>query len=159
MPVMTDPMNALIDLQKAVRKGFATQPGEINPALRVVFDKPEGHARITYARIEQGRVKALAIFLMVEPIDGIACLQVGYAVPEFYHGRGWATEIVEQGIQELRKGMGRNGGKQFYVEAIVGKDNLASQRVAAKIFPDAPRETTDSVSGEPALAYTRLVDC
>lgn len=44
--------------------------------------------------------------------------------------------------------------KSFYVEAVVGKDNLASQRVASKIISDVPVAGTDSESGEPILAYT-----
>ena len=96
MPLIADPMNALISLQQAVRNGLETHAGEIHHRLSMLLDAPNGEPRYTYAKIEHGRVKAMAIFALHEPIDGIACFQVGYAVPETYRNRGWATEIVQQ---------------------------------------------------------------
>lgn len=159
MTRIADPMNALVSLQQHVRRGMETNPGEVHPKLRVVFDQPAGTPRFTYAKIELGRVKALSVFVFHEPIDGIRCFNIGYAVPENYAGRGWATEIVEQGIDELRNGLGRGGVKEFYIEAVVATSNLASQRVAEKCFKTPPVQVTDSESGEPALQYTLLVRC
>lgn len=156
---IADPMDALISLQREVRRGMPTHPADLSPGIRVVLDQPNGVTRYTYARIEHGRVKSIALFVHHEPIEGVPCFNLGYAVPEAYRNRGWASEIVEQSIQELRRGLGRHGVKSFYVEAVVGKDNLASQRVASKIISDVPVAGTDSESGEPILAYTRLVEC
>lgn len=156
---IADPMEALVSFQREIRRGMPTQAAELNPGVRVVFDKPNGIARYTYAKVDHGRVKAMSLFVQDAPIGGIACFNLGYAVPEAYCNRGWAKEIVEQGIQELRRGLGRHGVKSFYVEAVVGKDNLASQRVSSKVISDTPIEGTDSESGEPILAYTRLVEC
>lgn len=156
---IADPMDALVSLQREVRRGMPTHPCDLSPGLRVILDQPNGVTRYTYARIEHGRVKAIALFVHHEPIDGVPCFNVGYAVPEAYRNRGWASEIVEQGIQELRQGFGRHGAKSFHVEAVVGKDNLASLRVASKVISNAPIEGTDSESGEPVFAYTRLVVC
>ena len=159
MAKMVDPMVALIDFQRNVRSGMETMAGEKNPKLSVVVDKPEGNLRYTYAKIEHGRVKAMAIFVFHEPIDGIVCFNIGYAVPEAYQGRGWGGDVVEQAIQEMRGGLARNNIKQFYVEAVVSVDNIASQKLAARVLDANPRETVDAESGLPALAYTRLVDC
>ncbi|EJN17834.1 hypothetical protein PMI36_05251 [Pseudomonas sp. GM79] len=156
---IADPMDALVSLQREVRRGMPTQSGDLNHWIKVVLDQPNGVIRYTYARVEHGRVKAIAIFVLHEPIGGVPCFNLGYAVPEAYRNRGWACEIVEQGIQELRHGLGRHGAKSFYVEAVVGKDNFASLRVASKIISETPIEGTDSESGEPVLAYTRLVEC
>ncbi|NNJ16722.1 GNAT family N-acetyltransferase [Pseudomonas putida CSV86] len=156
---IADPMDALVSLQREVRRGMPTDPTELSPGVRVVLDQPNGVIRYTYARIEHGRVKAIAIFVHHEPIDGVPCFNLGYAVPEAYCNRGWAGMIIEQGIQELRHGLGRHGAKSFYVEAVVGADNIASQRVASKIISDSPTAGIDSESGEPVLQYTRLVEC
>lgn len=43
----------------------------------------------------------MAMFVNVDRIDGVGCFQVGYAVPETYRGRGWAIEILEQGLDEF----------------------------------------------------------
>lgn len=156
---MTDPLQALVSLQAEIRKGMPTHPTEKYPSVRVVVDERNGRARYTYARIEHGRVKAMAMFVSTDKIDGIGSFQVGYAVPETYRGRGWAIEILKQGLDELSNGLARHGAKQFYVQAVVGTSNLASIGVATRLLSETPVSTTDSVSGEPALAFTRLVDC
>ncbi|HDS1721730.1 N-acetyltransferase [Pseudomonas putida] len=154
---LTDPMDALVSLQQAVRRGFPTDPTGQGKDIRVVHDNPNGIPRYTYARIEHGRVKAIAILHVHAPIDGIACFALGYAVPEAYRNRGWAKQIVEAGIQELSAGLGRHGVEQFYVEAVVGQDNIASQRVANAVVSSEHTEGTDSESGLPVFSYTRLV--
>jgi len=58
----------------------------------------------------------------------------------------------------LRNGLVRHGIKQFYIEAVVGLENKVSQRVATKVISETPKETTDFVSGLPALVYTRLIE-
>ncbi|ETK22707.1 MULTISPECIES: N-acetyltransferase [Pseudomonas] len=156
---MTDPIQALVSLQAEIRKGMPTHPTETYPSVRVVLDEKNGRVRYTYARIEQGRVKAMAMFVSMDKIDGIGCFQVGYAVPETYRGRGWAIEILEQGLGELSKGLALHGVEKFYVQAVVGTFNLASIGVASRSLSKAPVSIVDSVSGEPALAFTRLVEC
>lgn len=159
MTRLPDPMVSLQSLQQQVRKGMPTHPGALSPSIHVFADKPAGVQRYSYARLEQGRVKALAIFVFCDPIDGIPCFNLGYAVPEFYRNRGYASEMIEKGIAELRHGLGRHGIKAFYVEAVVSKDNVASQRVASKIISPTYTETTDAETGYPILAYGRLVEC
>jgi hypothetical protein len=156
---LADPMDALVSLQREVRRGMPTHATSQGPEIKVVLDQPNGITRYTYARIEHGRVKAIALFVHHEPIDGIPCFNIGYAVPEAYRRRGWAKQIVEAGIQELSKGLGRHGVNQFYVEAVVGKDNIASLNVANTLISDNPIEGSDSESGQPVLCYTRLITC
>ncbi len=156
---MTDPLQALVSLQAEIRKGMPTHPTEKYPSVRIVLDERNGRVRYTYARIEHGRVKAMAMFVRMENIDGMGCFQVGYAVPDTYRSRGWAKEILEQGLDELSNGLARHGVEKFYVQAVVGTSNLASIGVATRLLTDTPVSTMDSVSGEPALAFTRLVEC
>lgn len=153
------PMDALVSLQREVRRGVPTQHCHLSPGVRVILDQPNGVLRCTYARIEHVRVKALSLFVRHEPIDHVPCFNLGYAVQEAYRNRGGASEIVEQDIQELGQGFGQHGAKSFYVEAVVGKNNLSSLRVASKVISNIPIEGTDSESGEPVFANTRLVVC
>lgn len=152
-------MDALVSLQRGVRRCVPTQRCDLSPRVRVILDQPSGVLRYTYARIEHVRVIALSLFVRHEPIDDVPCFNLGYAVPEAYRNRGWASEIVEQAIQELRQGFGQHGAKSFYAEAVVGKNNLSSLRVASKVISNISVEGTDSESGEPVFAYTRLVVC
>ncbi|MCF5371980.1 N-acetyltransferase [Pseudomonas syringae] len=154
---IADPMAALVSLQREVRRGMPTNTTGQGSEIRIVLDQHNGVTRYTYARIEHERVKAISLFVRNKSIDGIASFNVGYAVPEAYRNRGWAKEIVELGIKELSAGLGGHGVTQFYVEAVVGKDNIASQRVAIAVFGGEPKEGLDSESGQPVLSYTRLV--
>lgn len=77
MPTIIDPMDALVSLQQEIRRGLESQPGDIHKNIRVILDEPNGQRRLTYAKIEHGRVKAMAIFAPVEPTNGTPCFQ-GY---------------------------------------------------------------------------------
>lgn len=160
MPQLTDPMTALESLEPAIRRGAVTmQPCDVHEDLQVLLDRPDGvNVRITYAKINQdGAVEGIAILTPVEPIEGVATFGLGYAVAERFRGRGVASDIVTKAIDEFRIGMARNGLTEFYVEAIVGVNNAPSNAVARKLLSDNPKEGTDSISGEPILAYVKLI--
>lgn len=155
---IANPMDALASLQYEVgSRGMPTHPTSCSPDIRVVLDQPNGITRYTYAVIEMGLVKAVAIFVMDDPIDGIAAFNVGYAVAKPYRRQGLGKRILEAGIQELSRGLGQHGVKQFYVEAVVGRDNMASQQLAKSVFSNTTTEGTDSESGVPVYSYLKLV--
>jgi hypothetical protein len=95
---------------------------------------------------------------LTEPIEGIPCFQLGCAVPAAYRGQGRAKNIVDAAIIEMKNGLARNKISAFYVEAIVGAHNTASQHVAAATISTTPKEVTDQFSGLPALQYLRKID-
>lgn len=132
--------------------------GSIDPKVAVHRDCPQGQMRLTYVRLSPRKfVEAMAIFTPVEPIERLPTFQVGYAVPPECRGKGFAKAIVEAGIAEMKNGFGQNGIKTFWVEAVVGTDNLASQRVAEAILSKHGNPTTDVHSGVAALQYARKV--
>lgn len=155
---MTDPSEALTSFQQAFLEGeLDLQRGQIDKSLFVHVDHPNGSPRFTYVRIEGETVTALVVFAIVDPIDGVPCLQVGCAVPEAHRRKGLAKSTMAAGIAELKQGLGRNGISTFYVEAVVGLDNEPSKRVAAAILANHPSNITDDVSSLPALHYVRKV--
>jgi len=154
---LPDPMDTVQEFQKALRRGLATDAGEIHQDIRCHRDIVEGDIRLTFARVEHGRVKALAVFVTDTPIDGKPTFNVGYAVPEHYRGRGWGTDVLKKAIDEAAAGLGRNGVTEFFVTAVVGRDNLASQALARKVLQEKPQVATDLVTGDPVLVYTRLI--
>lgn len=91
------------------------------------FDRPNDEPRFTYVHVEGQTVTALANFTPNGSMDGSPCWAVGYAVPEALRGQGRGRDIVQAGIAELRSGF--KGHPPFYVEAVIGIDNIASQRV------------------------------
>lgn len=156
---MTNPENALNGLQGVLNKGFnEMSPGVIHSEISVIFDAPQGVSRFSYAKIVNGQVEALSIFALVDPLEGIPCFNLGYAVPEILRNKGLGTEIVSKGIRELRAGLAKNGLKQFYLEAVIGLTNLPSQKIAKKVISPNREEIIDSISKEPAFVYRRLIE-
>jgi RimJ/RimL family protein N-acetyltransferase len=156
---MTDPMDSLRLLQQAIDEqvvGF--QHCEIFPDIAVHFDKPNDVPRFTYVRMENGIAQSIALFVMGEPVEGIHCFQMGWATVETMRRNGLATDVASKAVEELKNGMNRNGINRFYIEAIIAETNTESQRLASRMFPDPPEPCTDSLSGETALQYLRLVE-
>lgn len=154
MAAMTDPSNAMASFQQALDQGaLDMEIGRVDPAVRFYFDQGHGVPRFTYVKLDGGRVSAFASFVPADPIEGQPCFQCGYAVPEAYRGQGKATDILSAGIAELRNGFA--GNPPFWVEAVVGLDNVASQRVAEKVLEAPRKQITDQVSGQPALQFQR----
>lgn len=156
---MTDPTEALTSLQIEIRRGLRFMRCELDSSIGVFVDKPNGRTRFSYANIENLIVKALSLFVAIEPIDGVACFAVGYAVPREYRNKGLATELVKKSITELQNGLGKNGVDKFYIEAVIGTDNIASKQVATNAISTTHEQITDSVSGKEAFRYLRLVKC
>lgn len=137
MTAMTNPADALASIQDALLEGaIVIQAGSIDPTLYVYKDNPAGILRLSYVKLKDKIVTAFAVFVWTEPINAIPCLQIGYAVPPKYRNRGRAKEIICAAVEELKAGLGRNGVREFYVEAIVGVDNGASNTVAKQILSE-----------------------
>lgn len=151
----------MVSFQEAIRDGeIALQRGALDRNVFVYMDKlPSGATRFAYARMNGQIVLAFANFVTAGSEKGLPVFQVGVAVPVSERGKGRAKHIVAAGIAELKHGLNRaHPGAEFYVEAIIGIDNIASQCVAAAaISADTPKRITDSVSGLPALQYIRKV--
>lgn len=157
MVAMTDPTNALASFQQALDHGaLDMEIGRMDPAVRFYFDQEHGVPRFTYVKLHGGTVSAFASFILADPIEDQLCFQCGYAVPEAYRGQGMATDILSAGIAELRNGF--VGNPPFWVEAIVGLKNVASQRVAEKVLEASRNQVTDQISGQPALQFQRRFD-
>ena len=158
MANMTDPSIALQSFQEVLlTRGIPLQRGALYPELNVRADDANGRARLTYVTLEKRTVTAFVNLVLVEAIEGTPCFQMGYAVPEAYRGQGRAKTIVGMAIAELQcrfSGL----GPALYLEAVVGVDNAASQRVAAQTLSPTPEAITDKVSGLPALRYLRKLD-
>lgn len=126
----------------------------LDPSLSVLVDHPGGRPRFIYLTIEGGLVTGLAILAMVDVVAGEPCFQLGVAIPHDYRGQGRAKNIVRAALAELRHGFAKNNLSAIHVEAVVGVDNIPSQRVVAACLLVDPLAITDQVSGLPALHYT-----
>lgn len=156
MSDMVDPNDSLISFQDALTKKLITLSScVVHPEMKVLLDNAEGTPRITYALLDGEKVKGIAIYVPVDPINGIPCFGLGYAVAEQYRKQGVATIIVQKSLDEMRNGFKKHIPK-LYVEAIVGVDNHASNKVASKLISEKPSACNDTYSGKPAQQYLRF---
>lgn len=152
---MVDPSDAMPSFQEAFLRGeLLLRPGVLDPSLHVHKDHaPDGQMRLTYARFEGQVVTALVMVCRAEPLDDLLCFQFGVAVPEQFRRQGRAKDLMSAAIRELQNGLGGAGVREFYIEAVIHPDNVASRRVAETCISPAPASGTDDLSGQPALQY------
>ncbi len=154
---MVNPMDGLKELQKAMNSGFDLTPCALYSDLTMVADTPDNKPRFTYVKTDSGHITAYGVYVFADPIDGVMCLNMGYAVPPKYQNKGLGSEIIKKSIEELKNGIRRQGISEFYIEALVGVDNHVSQKLAKKFISSEFKKVTDSHSGLPAYHYTKLV--
>lgn len=159
MPTLTDPLDALMSFQRALQRGgISPIRGELDPGILVYRDEPNGELRLTYARLEGQRVASLVNFAPTDPIEpAIPCFSIGYAVHEKYRGQGRAKSLVEAAIAELANGLTRNGRPVFHIEAIVGANNIASQKVAQATISSDGKPGMDQFAKVPILQFVRKI--
>lgn len=158
MNKMSDPYVGLVSFQKALsEQSIAPEPCSLYPEISFFHDEPDGEHRLTYALIDKGIVKATVIYLIADPVDGIPCFGVGYAVAEPFRKQGLVGEVLKKTIAEMKNGF-KGKIPEFYIEAIVDKLNIASQKVAAKYISSYPESVTDKHSKKPAFQYMKFVN-
>jgi len=159
MPQMTDPSHALASFQQALSAGeLQLQRGQLDREVWVLLDHPTGSPRFAYVRVDKGVVTAFVVLASVEPIDGMPCFQIGYAVPAAYQNQGRAKDLVRASLAELSNGLARAGIDSICIEAVVGENNEPSKRVASKVLSAAPTKIIDQFSGLDALHYVRIIE-
>ncbi|PPQ36640.1 GNAT family N-acetyltransferase [Rhodopila globiformis] len=154
-----DPHDALMLFQQALSRGeIPLRRGTVDQELFCCIDHPDGKARLSYMRIEDGLLTTLVMLADNGCIDGKPCFQIGYAVPEAYRNQGRARSAVKVAIADVRHELSRVGVPAFYVEAFVGIGNEASQRVAVETISPRPVAVTDELSRLPAFRYVRKIE-
>lgn len=156
---LPDLVSALTSFQHALNEGeLKLQPGALDSKLFVHQDNPDGELRLTYVRLEQKKVTAMIQIIPSDRVKGEMCFSVGWAVPEELRGQGRAGEAFIAAIKELRHGINPHGITAFWVEAVVGAENIASQHVAEKNISAAVSKDIDSSAGVPIIQYLRRID-
>ncbi|WP_312405387.1 GNAT family N-acetyltransferase [Rhizobium sp.] len=158
MPSLTDPSIGLKSFQSELAWGrIKIDRCRWQKELFMHLDFPtgdKGDPRYTYVSLDEKKsVKAMVIMAVAEPLHGRPCFGIGYAVPEKYRGNGYAKDAVAAALREFRSGMKNARVSNFYVEAIVGKDNAPSNAVALATIAKDRTEVTDSLSKTPCYRY------
>lgn len=156
---LPDLASALASFQQAFAAGYIQlQPGALDPAIYVFMDRPNQEVRLTYVRLKGRTVTALVQFMPTEEVEGEPCFSVGWAVPTKFQGNGRSGEAFLAALKELRHGMSRQGMNAFWVEGVVGADNIASQRMAEKVISAPTKTGRDKFAGVPVVQYLRRID-
>lgn len=159
---MANPHHGMISFQEGLQSGILKLT-LVRPHVDLYshFDVPApGVARLTYVRLDADRrsIKAFLSCVMNGKVDGFPCVALGYAVPEHLRNKGLAQTIMRDVIQDQIVKAHRAGHSSVYVEAVVDKTNLASQRVAAAVLIVEPEEIVEGESKRPAYRYTKRFD-
>lgn len=154
MKRLPNPHDAMQSLEQAIACGEVhLKKGTVDPTLGLTIDKPNGEIRLTYVRLEAGKVIALVMAIPCDPFESKPCFNIGYAVAANFRGQGRAKELVKAAIAEMQHGFGIAGMNVFYVEAIVGEDNQPSMRVAERVISASYNSKVDAVSNVPIRQY------
>jgi len=157
---MTDPSDGMKSFQKELRRGgIAIQIAKTDPNLFVHLDAPSGprELRYTYVRLKAKTVTAMVMFVAQRPEEEKPYFAVGYAVPKKFQKQGRAKDVLVAALADMQAGLARNGIPEFYIEAIVGADNVASRKIAEQVISDEPEAVTEGLSGLPAFKYVRRI--
>jgi hypothetical protein len=157
---MTDPSVGIKSFQQELRcDGITIQIAKTDPNLFVHLDAPTGppEYRYTYVRLMGKTVTAMVMFVAQRPEDGKPYFAVGYAVPNRFQKQGRAKDILVAAIADMQAGLARNRMPEFYIEAIVGADNIASRKVAEQVISNEPEAIIEGLSGLPAFKYVRRI--
>ncbi|EPT7056345.1 GNAT family N-acetyltransferase [Cronobacter sakazakii] len=156
MTELVDPTDSLNSFQHALSNGLIRLSAcVVHPEMNVLLDDADGTPRITYAFVHGEIVKGVALYVPADPFEGKPCFGVGYAVADDFKRQGVATKLLKASIEEMQYGF-RNSFREFYVEAIVGVDNQASNKLASKVISATPKPGKDSHSGKPINQYMKL---
>lgn len=154
MSAMTDPTPAMESMQEVLRAGrMRLEPGLIDPALGTFGDQANGKPRYAFVHRDGDTITAFAVMIAEYQIGGLPVFHAGIAVPPAYRGQGRAKGILSAAISEASARLA--GLPPFYVEAVVGIENAASNAVCRALLTSTPDRIKDSVSGKPALHYLR----
>lgn len=157
MSSMANPINALHSLQHALDMNLPLYLHDLDESYKTRCDQSEIGKRFIFARVVDGEAQALAIFGLEDPIGGVECFSVGYAVSEKHRRRGLAIEAVNKGLEFLiREEFSKTATKSFYVEAVIDISNIPSIRFAEKWFSDRGSPVLDGESGMPSLHFKKL---
>lgn len=155
---LPDIESALHSFQSALDDGrIEVSPGELEPDVRVLVDVADGSPRFTFVKLDGARVTAMVQFMAAEPYEGQPCFGVSWAVPVELRGQGRAGAMLLAAVREFRHQVSSRL-PVFWIEAVVGVENLASQRVAQKVISAESSRSIDDEAGVPIFQYFRRID-
>jgi GNAT superfamily N-acetyltransferase len=158
---MIDPSIPLKSFEKAVNKkdkALTIRLSELDLTYRIVFDNPEPDVtRITIGKFWGRNLIGYVQVVPAEDIEGVPAFGLGWAVSESHQRKGYGKQIVEQAVIEVKDLFAKKGLHDFWLEAIVGDTNKASNKVAVHSFGPHVKHSFDTNSGAPIFQYWKRI--
>lgn len=154
---MADPTIPLVKLQEAIDSGSYIVPSDLDEGYMKLYDITPSGRRYSYVKVINNEVQAVAIFGEDDPINGIDCYDIGYAVKDKHRGQGLSIEAVNKGVEDLKQILRQTSTKQFYLAALVAITNTPSLKVAEKLFLSTGVPAIDTESGTRSLFFKKLI--
>lgn len=155
---MVDPHEGYLSFRKEVEQGtLSLDPCKIHPDIKLYTDTQNEKYRFTYTIIEGNIPKGILQIISLEWDRNIFYFQLGIAVGKEFRRQGVAKELSKKGLEEFLARFPIPKNRKLGIEAIVEKSNVASQKLAAKTFPNPPTQIKDEFSGEEAFRYEFIV--
>lgn len=153
MPEIVDMEQTLKLFREAVARGLPLHKCSTDESVFIHPDNPNGIVRFTFCKMENEKPISIVAFVQSEHHDGIPCFNVGYATEFSQRKRGLAKELLKTAINDFKEGLKRQDVADFYLEAGVEKNNIASQKIASDVFQVDPVDSVDPDSGTPTFGY------
>ena len=153
MPEIVNMEETLKKFSHAVEHGLPIHPCLTDKTIFAHRDAPNGVVRYTFCKIENEKITSMVALCEMDPHEGLPLFNIGYATAISQRKKGLAKALLKAAIYEMREMLKRIGINDFYIEAGIEKNNVASQKVASGVFKIAPFESYDPDSGTPTLAY------
>lgn len=119
-------------------------------------DQPEGTVRLTYAMFSDDKktVTAMAIIHFTERYaNGMSKWSIGWYVNPDYRSKGLGANITKLALDEFVKNMKPNLPSDFYIEASVDPENIASNKIAEKLIGN--KEVVKDENGIESYSYLK----
>ncbi|MTJ92825.1 MAG: GNAT family N-acetyltransferase [Desulfovibrio sp.] len=154
MPKFIDPHDAYLSFREEVQNdSLQLESCKLHPDIKMYFDEVDSGARFTYATFKNKIAKGILQIAQSGWDNGIPYFQLGIAVGKEFRKQGVGEQLTRKALEEFLERFPIPKGEKLGIEAVISTANIASQKLAAKIFPKPPTAITDSVSGKPALHY------
>lgn len=153
---MINMIDALNSVQKELKTLFPMRQCPLNPTYKMIWECVSDIQRFSYAKIIDGEVRALSMFVTVGKFEGIPLFQFGYVVKEKYRNKGLGLECANAGLEELKNGLFKTILKKFYFEAVIDMNNHNSIKIAKKVFSSTGKRIIDDYNQLPSLHFIKL---
>lgn len=155
MATLINPYENFAILDTLLSQGDIVFSKTPNHDLHQHIDYPDDLLRVIYAHFEDNKLIGLCVFAKGDNLHDLPCFDIGYAIRKGHQQQGIGSRIVTEALDAFKQFLGKHELYEFAIEAVVGRDNDASNALAKNVLGVTPVKTTDVFTGTPVFAYQK----